>query len=154
MYYQKFNKAHNPFLRLNSEQNPLDKIKELVLINNFLNKTVTCLLMILEILIENGFINHIENLFSFDHKRLLHLGGTQGDVYQFTQDNTDYILKISPIQLSYIEPLRGQAEFANYLADNGVNVSEYIPSVEGNYVEIIKSGSTLLGISKFIKSRG
>ncbi|MFX1517517.1 MAG: phosphotransferase enzyme family protein [Promethearchaeota archaeon] len=110
--------------------------------------------MILESLIENGIIRRIEYLFSIDHKRLLHLGGTQGDVYQFTQDNTDYVLKISPIQLSYIEPLRGQAEFVNFLAKNGVNVSEYIPSIEGNHVEIIKSGSTLLGISKFIKSKG
>ena len=51
------------------------------------------------------------------------------------------ILKITHSSHRQVPLILGEIDFTNYLADNGMNVSRVVPSLDGNLVETLEAGS-------------
>ena len=54
------------------------------------------------------------------------------------------ILKLTHSSHRQVPLILGEIDFTNYLADNGVNVSRAIPSLDGNLVETLEGRVRLL----------
>ena len=52
-----------------------------------------------------------------------------------------FILKITHTSHRRVPQILGELDFTNYLADNGLNVSRAIPSIDGNLVETLEAES-------------
>ncbi|MEP6894888.1 MAG: phosphotransferase [Chloroflexota bacterium] len=75
---------------------------------------------------------------SSEHVSLL--DSVENFVYEFERDNTGYILRIGHTFRKSEALIRGEVDWINYLASNGVSVARAIPSVDGNLVEVIEDG--------------
>jgi Ser/Thr protein kinase RdoA (MazF antagonist) len=60
-------------------------------------------------------------------------------LYQYEREGKNFLLRLTMPQYVDFELIPGEANWINYLADNGVRVPRVIPSENGNLVEIIEA---------------
>jgi len=82
------------------------------------------------------------------------LGGFESFVYEFTKQDEDYVLKITHTIRRSVNYIRGEIEWVNYLADQGIKGSRVIPSEQGNLVEEIEAEKGSFLAIVFVKARG
>jgi Ser/Thr protein kinase RdoA (MazF antagonist) len=68
------------------------------------------------------------------------LGGFESFMYEFAQNNRDYILRIGHSKRRTEELIQGEVDWINYLAAGGAGVAKAILSNKGNLVEPIDDG--------------
>jgi len=73
--------------------------------------------------------------FGFSQEELSFIGGFQNFIYSYTREGYKYILRFTPSTLRTQEGLEAELEWIRYLAENGMSVSEPIPSAQGIDVE-------------------
>ncbi|CAM4338483.1 phosphotransferase [Paenibacillus alkaliterrae] len=73
--------------------------------------------------------------FGVSQEELSFIGGFQNFIYSYTREECKYILRFTPSTLRMQEGLEAELEWIRYLAENGMSVSEPIPSVHGIDIE-------------------
>ncbi|QOT12358.1 phosphotransferase [Paenibacillus sp. JNUCC32] len=73
--------------------------------------------------------------FGLSLEELSFIGGFQNFVYSYNREGCKYILRFTPSTLRAQKGLEAELEWIRYLAENGMSVSEPIPSVQGIDVE-------------------
>ncbi|MCM3257838.1 phosphotransferase [Paenibacillus lautus] len=73
--------------------------------------------------------------FGLSLEEMSFIGGFQNFVYSYTREGCKYILRLTPSTLRTQIGLEAELEWIRYLAENGMSVSEPIPSAQGIYVE-------------------
>lgn len=68
------------------------------------------------------------------------LGGFEAFVFEYKNNNQNYILKITHTVRRSVDYLMGEIEFVNYLGDNGISLARVVPSQNGKMVETIDDG--------------
>lgn len=71
---------------------------------------------------------------------LQELDGYESFIYTFERDGERYILRLGHSQRRSEALIRGEVDWINYLAENGVSVAWAVPSLSGNLVEPIADG--------------
>lgn len=75
--------------------------------------------------------------FGLRPEELTFIGGFQNFVYLYTREGCKYILRFTPSTLRTQEGLEAELAWIRYLAENGMAVSESLPSAQGIAVERI-----------------
>ncbi|KRE38752.1 phosphotransferase enzyme family protein [Paenibacillus sp. Soil522] len=75
--------------------------------------------------------------FGVRQEELSFIGGFQNFIYSYTREGCKYILRFTPSTLRTQEGLEAELEWIRYLAENGMSVSEPIPSAQGRDVECV-----------------
>ncbi|MDF2652238.1 MAG: aminoglycoside phosphotransferase [Paenibacillus sp.] len=75
--------------------------------------------------------------FGLRPEELTFIGGFQNFVYLYTREGCKYILRFTPSTLRTQEGLEAELAWIQYLAENGMAVSESLPSAQGIAVERI-----------------
>lgn len=73
--------------------------------------------------------------FGLSLEELTFIGGFQNFIYSYTHEGYKYILRFTPSTLRTQAGLKAELEWILYLAENGMSVSEPVPSAQGIYVE-------------------
>lgn len=90
-----------------------------------------------------------------DDLKLIERGGApDGVVYTLDQDNQAFIVKFIPTKADAVTAIQEKIAFVSYLRDNGVNVPDYVPSVNNRLVEMIEADGQLYAVSKAVKAPG
>ncbi|MFD0618180.1 phosphotransferase enzyme family protein [Paenibacillus sp. GCM10027629] len=82
------------------------------------------------------------------------LGGFESFVYEYTKQGEDYVLKITHTLRRSVNYIRGEIEWVNYLADQGIKGSRVVPSEQGNLVEEIAADQGSFLAIVYVKARG
>ncbi|MEW6413543.1 MAG: phosphotransferase [Candidatus Zixiibacteriota bacterium] len=69
---------------------------------------------------------------------LKRLGSFESFVFEYRYQDTDQILRVTPGSHRQATAIKGELEWVNYLADNGVSVCRGLPSKNGSLVEVIE----------------
>jgi len=77
--------------------------------------------------------------YSINAETIRSIGGFESFVYEYEKNNVCYILKITHTIRRTKNYIRGELEFINYLSNEGIAVSNAIPSTIGNLIEEIPS---------------
>ncbi len=86
--------------------------------------------------------------------------GSHSYVYEYPRGGSPVatdrpiILKITHSSHRRVPQILGEIDFTNYLADNGVNVSRAVPSLDGNLVETLEADSDYFVASAYEKAPG
>ena len=80
-------------------------------------------------------------------------GGHYNYVYEFSKDNKNYVLRITPNE-SDINLTKGMVEWVNYLSSHDVSVSKAVPSANNRLIELKRSKSDHYSIVAFEKAKG
>jgi len=92
---------------------------------------------------------------SKDHlKKFDDYEGCANLVYQYEMDGQQRILRISFRSDRTVELIQAELHFINYLAGNGVRVSQPIPSHNGYLVETLQAEEIPFHVVSFIRGRG
>ena len=75
-------------------------------------------------------------------------------LYQYERQGKNFLLRLTMPQYVDFELIPGEADWINYLADNGVRVPRVIPSEKGNLVEIIQAEDSSCAAVSFEKVEG
>jgi Ser/Thr protein kinase RdoA (MazF antagonist) len=75
-------------------------------------------------------------------------------IYECKINGERFILRLIEQPPEFAHFVRGEINWINYLADNGIKVSRAIPSLRGDYVAVIKDESSCYLASCFIMSKG
>jgi len=75
-------------------------------------------------------------------------------LYQYEREGKNFLLRLTMPQYVNFELIPGEADWVNYLADNGVRVPRVIPSEKGNLVEIIEAEDHSCAVVCFEKVEG
>jgi Ser/Thr protein kinase RdoA (MazF antagonist) len=75
-------------------------------------------------------------------------------VYGFEADGQGRVLRVSYRPERPVEMIQAELHFINYLAEGGVRLSKPVPSLIGNYLEIIHAAGIPFIAVSFIKGRG
>ncbi|XEC94043.1 phosphotransferase enzyme family protein [Paenibacillus tarimensis] len=73
--------------------------------------------------------------FGIGQGELSFIGGFQNFIYSYTREGSKYILRFTPNTVRTQEGLEAELEWIRYLKENGMSVSEPVPSAQGIYVE-------------------
>ncbi|MFO7661634.1 MAG: phosphotransferase [Chloroflexota bacterium] len=93
--------------------------------------------------------------YDIDKNNLRLLDGFESYIYEFDRRGEEYILRIGHTLRNSEAFVRGEVDWINYLAENGVPAAKAIPSASGNLVESIddQMGGAFLATT-FVKARG
>ena len=75
-------------------------------------------------------------------------------LYQFERNKQSFILRLTHPKYVDFKLIRGEADWVNYLADNGLTVPRVIPSEDGLLVEFMKMGDAAYAAVCFEKAKG
>ena len=89
-----------------------------------------------------------------DDSTLELLGGFYNNVFSFEQGQQERVLKLMPMDRHQLPEIKGELEWVNYLADNGIRVTKPILSEKGNYIEEIDFQDCGYYIVVFEKAQG
>jgi Ser/Thr protein kinase RdoA (MazF antagonist) len=101
-----------------------------------------------------AIIKQATSLFDVDMNTLRFLGGEDGDVYEAQTVDQACILKLVPATEQGIQTLTEKIAFAHYLRDNGVRLAQWLPSNNGQLVEVIEDGKSIVAVTKVEKVTG
>lgn len=95
-----------------------------------------------------GVLQQAAARYGLNSDELKSVGGFESSVYEFTRDGRSYIVKITHTIRRSVHYIRGELEWINYLADQGVTVARAVPSSLGRDVEVLEEadGSAFLVI--------
>lgn len=95
--------------------------------------------MIKEILhsYNEDILNEVLSRYGIDKNNTKSLGALESFVYEYKINKRSYILKITHSLRRSAEYIKGEIDWLNYLANNGVSAARAFPSKNGNLVEII-----------------
>ncbi|MCP4427335.1 MAG: phosphotransferase [Chloroflexi bacterium] len=80
--------------------------------------------------------------------------GAANLVYEYEIDNNPLILRVSFTPERTLAHIQAELHFVNYLSENGVRVSNPVPSQNGNWVETIQAAGMPFHIVAFVKGKG
>lgn len=86
---------------------------------------------------DNDLLVKVAELFHADGRDLKLLGGFSNNVYECKKDNHSFILKFYLSSMYKKEKLEAELDWISFLMRSGVNVTAPLPSINGNYLEII-----------------
>jgi Ser/Thr protein kinase RdoA (MazF antagonist) len=66
------------------------------------------------------------------------LGSFESFIFDFKRNGEDFILRINPATNHSTNLIRGELEWIDYLADNGVSACRPLPSTNGSLTEVVK----------------
>lgn len=81
--------------------------------------------------------------FGLRSEELSFIGGFQNFIYSYRREGCKYILRFTPSTLRTPEGLEAELEWIRYLAENGMSVSEPIPSAQGIDVETVPGETSI-----------
>lgn len=84
----------------------------------------------------------------------LPLKGSHSYVFDYPGGDRSVILKITHSSHRRIRQIKGEIDFTNYLADNGVNVSRAVPSLGGRLIEKLEADSGYFLATAYEKAPG
>lgn len=82
-------------------------------------------------------------------KEMSFIGGFQNFIYSYTRERSKYILRFTPSTLRTPDVLEAELEWIRYLAENGVSVSEPIPSAQGIDIEHVRGERIVFYVTSF-----
>jgi amicoumacin kinase len=102
-----------------------------------------------------SILEQVIHRFDIDKNNLLLLDGFESYIYEFDRRGKAYILRIGHTLRNSEAFVRGEVDWINYLAENGVPAAKAIPSSNGNLVESIddQMGGAFLATT-FVKAKG
>lgn len=92
--------------------------------------------------------------FGLSQEELTFIGGFQNFIYSYTLEGFKYILRFTPSTLRTQEGLEAELEWIRYLAENGMSVSEPVPSAQGIDVERVLGKMVDFYVSSFRHAPG
>lgn len=75
-------------------------------------------------------------------------------LYEYKRGEKSFLLRLTIPEYVGFELIKGEVDWVNYLADNGVNVPRVIPSENGKLVEVIEVDSSSFAAIAFEKVEG
>jgi Ser/Thr protein kinase RdoA (MazF antagonist) len=100
---------------------------------------------------QNAILTEAASRYGLVPEKLKRLGSFESLVYEFNLGGKNYILKITHSIHRTPELVRGELDWTNYLFENGVAVSQTIPSINGDFLEIINGNTVdVLGDDYFL----
>ena len=85
-------------------------------------------------------LNQAMKRYAADRGQMEERDGFESFIYQFCRDSKEYILRLSHSLRRSENLIRGEVDWINYLAENGVTVAGAIMSQNGKLVEAINDG--------------
>lgn len=92
--------------------------------------------------------------YSISPAELKELGGFESFIYEFNQNATGYILRITHSSRRTVAQISAELEFMEYLHENGVNCSRIMPAANGKSVVEVTDGKETFLVSAFTKVPG
>lgn len=89
--------------------------------------------------------------YGISQNELKELGGFESFIYEFKQNDTDYILRITHSSRRTIAQIEAELEFIEYLHENGVNCAGVLAARNGRTVVEVSDGKELFLASAFTK---
>lgn len=94
-------------------------------------------------------------LFNADVKELKLIGGFSNNVFVCNRNSETFILKFYPNTTYKKESVRAELDWIRYLHKSGVNVTAPLPSISGNYLEIVQGENNVeCYVLAFEKAKG
>lgn len=92
--------------------------------------------------------------YDIELEKLQFIGGFQNFVYEYRQNNKEFILRFTHSSLRSIDLVEAELEWIHYLSDKGVSVSRPVPSTKGSLFEVVDIGRSYFIVSLFEKAQG
>jgi amicoumacin kinase len=105
-------------------------------------------------LTDQEIIQEAKNRYGITSELKVITEGFQNMVYRYTQNNNEYILRITPAPKKNESQLKGEILWVNFLADNGVSVSRGILSPKSKLVETVQVKKEIYFLTSFAKAEG
>jgi amicoumacin kinase len=99
-------------------------------------------------------LNRASVFFSANLEQMRCLKKSANMIYECQINGERFILRLIERPPEFAQFVRGEINWINYLADNGIKVSKAIPSLDGDYVAVIKDESSCFLASCFMMSKG
>ncbi|WP_236575399.1 phosphotransferase enzyme family protein [Paenibacillus sp. USDA918EY] len=80
--------------------------------------------------------------FAFDVRTLRLISRSTNEVYRFTKNNESFILRLSEKPLAYAEKIRGELDWLQFLAQNGVRVSLPVKTIDHDIMAVFADDET------------
>jgi len=74
--------------------------------------------------------------------------------YECQINGERFVLRLTERPPEFAQVIKGEVDWINYLADNGIKVSRAIPSLNGDYTAVIKDEISCFLASCFVMSKG
>lgn len=104
--------------------------------------------------ISDHILLEIIHRYGIERETLRFLGGFRNRAYEYTKDQQQYIVRISFESQRTVGMIRGEVDWIRYLADHGVSVAKAIPSLNGEFVELVEAENTIVPVVVFEKAHG
>lgn len=86
--------------------------------------------------------------------QLSYIGAWQNFVYEYKEKGKSYILRFTPSTHRSENLVKGELDWIQYLAHNGVAVSEPVASRYGNLTEVVQQDDMQFTVTSFVKAEG
>lgn len=114
--------------------------------------------MAMEISVSRLFTNELLQkalrLFAATEKEPKMLGDFETYIFEVYQNDSPFILRLTHSSHRTKEQIESELDWLNFLSEQKINVCYAIPSVNGNYVEVLASEDTFFFASLFKKANG
>lgn len=94
-------------------------------------------------MIDNAVLKEVVDKFGGNYSTLKLLGGFNDSVYEVKVNNESFIIKFFLPSQTNKSLIRGELNWINYLAENGMNVAKPVFSLQDNLIEEVKENNTL-----------
>lgn len=92
--------------------------------------------------------------FDFDVNSLAFISNSCNEVYKFSMDNQDYILRLSKKPLEYVEKVKAEVEWVYYLVQNGLRASLPIRTLDHELTAVYKEDDKWIIATAFQMAEG
>lgn len=82
------------------------------------------------------------------------IGGFESFVYEFRQNDKDYIMRVSHSSHRSLNMIKGELDWVNFLYDNDVSVARAVKSKNNGYAEKIDAKDSYFVVVVFEKAKG
>ncbi|MDD3191559.1 MAG: phosphotransferase [Bacilli bacterium] len=106
-------------------------------------------------LFNQSILDEAATCFGINSSQLTDIGGFENYIYQYTKNDTDYILRISHSYHRSHDMVESELDFVAFLANNHAPVSIPIPSQNNRLVErIIAQDGSYFTVTSYVKASG
>ncbi|WP_219836127.1 phosphotransferase enzyme family protein [Paenibacillus sp. R14(2021)] len=87
-------------------------------------------------MVSSGILSKAAKSFGFDVETLAFISNSTNEVYRFSKNDSQYILRLSEKSFDYVNRINAEVHWVRYLAENGIQASLPITTTDGELTAV------------------